>query len=306
MDGRTYNRDGIAGFRFTKARFGAFSNMHPGYPIRVPTGHGMIRLDSTETLYQMAKFPHAPEIQREIMEAGGPKPGKTVAWAHGAHAREDWAMGASVEIMKYAIRMRLAQHRAAMLAEYEDTMSLPIVEISRRDSFWGAIEQPDGTYHGRNILGRLHMQLREELRVDPEKFRDEVPAPRNPLSLLGSRVVDWRETRTLNAHVHGKNLPGAVYVGRPGVFGNPCSVEASGSREAAIKGYLDHLRRNPDLVNMIRRELVCKDVICWCAPRACHGDVIRHIAAGGDVPERWPHEPEPLSNTVDHQTSFDL
>lgn len=75
--------------------------------------------------------------------------------------------------------------------------------------------------------------------------------------------------------------PGA-YIGRPSPLGNPFPERKYG-REKAIKLYKDWLLRvglkNP-VVCQAFDELVAKakkeelNLICWCAPKACHGDVL--------------------------------
>lgn len=70
----------------------------------------------------------------------------------------------------------------------------------------------------------------------------------------------------------------AVYIGRPSKWGNPFEVGKDGTREEVIKRYWDMLYTKPDLVDQIKAELKGKDLVCWCAPRPCHGDVILEVA----------------------------
>ena len=84
--------------------------------------------------------------------------------------------------------------------------------------------------------------------------------------------------RTLNARDVGKTLPGAVYVGRPTKWGNPFVLGRDGDRATVIARYRTWLLAQPDLVAAARRELAGKHLICWCAPCACHGDVLRDVA----------------------------
>ncbi|MCW3782998.1 DUF4326 domain-containing protein [Defluviimonas salinarum] len=90
--------------------------------------------------------------------------------------------------------------------------------------------------------------------------------------------------QVLNAHVVGKSAPNAVYVGRPSPFGNPFSIGKDGTREEVIAKYVAWLHQNPDFVARARRELKGRDLICWCAPRACHGHILRDLALGRDLP----------------------
>lgn len=85
-----------------------------------------------------------------------------------------------------------------------------------------------------------------------------------------------------------KNIPvGAVYVGRPSKWGNPFSMKKESDRAAVIEAYRDMLRHestNPKSVyhqmRLVREELRDKDLVCWCAPLGCHGDVLLEIANG--------------------------
>jgi hypothetical protein len=82
--------------------------------------------------------------------------------------------------------------------------------------------------------------------------------------------------------VHCKRASFDVYVGRPGKWGNPYVVTRDGSREQVIEKYRALLRRRHDLVADARRELAGKVLGCWCAPLACHGDVLAAVADGED------------------------
>jgi len=77
---------------------------------------------------------------------------------------------------------------------------------------------------------------------------------------------------------------GAVYIGRPnkmckdGRFGNPFEIGKDGTREEVIAKYRKWLKTQPKLVETIKRECKGKVLVCFCKPRACHGDVIFGIA----------------------------
>ena len=69
-----------------------------------------------------------------------------------------------------------------------------------------------------------------------------------------------------------------VYIGRPSKFGNPCVIGRHGDRAEVIKRYEQWLRSQPALMAAAKRELRGKSLVCWCAPLACHGDVLMRIA----------------------------
>lgn len=73
----------------------------------------------------------------------------------------------------------------------------------------------------------------------------------------------------------------AIYIGRPTKWGNPFHITRSKSREQVIELFRQYLIANPALLADVRRELAGKDLVCFCAPQACHGDVLLRVAAGG-------------------------
>lgn len=89
-----------------------------------------------------------------------------------------------------------------------------------------------------------------------------------------------------SAVVHCKRAPHDVYIGRPGKWGNPFVIGKDGDRDAVIHKYEAWLLQRPDMVAMAKRELCGKVLGCWCAPQACHGDVLARIAnTHGVVPD---------------------
>jgi len=77
-----------------------------------------------------------------------------------------------------------------------------------------------------------------------------------------------------------EQIDGGVYIGRPSKWGNPFQVDHFGgyTRAEAIERFESYLRNNPRLMAAAKRELRGRDLICWCAPKACHGDVLLRIA----------------------------
>lgn len=78
------------------------------------------------------------------------------------------------------------------------------------------------------------------------------------------------------------------YIGRPSLLGNPFKITEGQTREKCIERYSYYIK------NLIekREEHVMKelesifaglvatgrvDLLCWCAPEPCHGDVIRRL-----------------------------
>ena len=83
----------------------------------------------------------------------------------------------------------------------------------------------------------------------------------------------------LNKHKHG--IPaGAVYIGRPSKWGNPFEIGKDGDRDEVIGKYREWLFKQPGLVAQAKSELAGKDLVCFCAPKGCHGDVLLEVANG--------------------------
>ncbi|RWM69206.1 MULTISPECIES: DUF4326 domain-containing protein [Mesorhizobium] len=84
--------------------------------------------------------------------------------------------------------------------------------------------------------------------------------------------------KVLNARIVGKApAPGRVYIGRPSKWGNPFIIGRDGSREEVIEKYRAWFASQPELLDALD-ELRGRDLVCWCAPLACHGDVLVEFA----------------------------
>lgn len=86
--------------------------------------------------------------------------------------------------------------------------------------------------------------------------------------------------------VHCKRERHHVYVGRNpkgmGIakWGNPFVVGRHGTREECVARYESWLLEDAELMAALS-ELRGKVLGCWCAPRACHGNVLVRLANQG-------------------------
>lgn len=80
--------------------------------------------------------------------------------------------------------------------------------------------------------------------------------------------------------VHCKRSPYDVYVGRPSVWGNPFRMPSEAQRAETVARYRDWILTQPHLIERAKQELRGKRLACWCAPKACHADVLAEIANG--------------------------
>ena len=82
--------------------------------------------------------------------------------------------------------------------------------------------------------------------------------------------------------VHNKRSKFDVYIGRPSKWGNPFAIGKDGDRDTVIEKYRSWLLRQPLLMKALD-ELEGKVLGCWCAPQACHGDVLSELANTGQT-----------------------
>jgi len=68
----------------------------------------------------------------------------------------------------------------------------------------------------------------------------------------------------------------AVYIGRPSKWGNPYIIGKEGDRKTVIDLYEKWLYTSGRINDI--EELRGKDLVCHCAPQACHGDVLIKLA----------------------------
>ena len=83
--------------------------------------------------------------------------------------------------------------------------------------------------------------------------------------------------KVLNKHID-KIPADAVYIGRGSKWGNPFVIGRDGSREDVIDSYYDYIMDNTELFDDAKKELRGKDLVCFCKPKACHGDILLKIA----------------------------
>jgi type I restriction enzyme S subunit len=198
---RTYNRANSIVFLKTREEFGGLSNMAGGFPLEV----NGIRILTSEALYQACRFPHRPNVQRLIIEQASPMTAKMKGKPYRHDSRPDWDQ-VRVKVMRWCLRVKLAQNWAQFSELLMSTRDRPIVEESRKDDFWGAKPIDDQTLVGMNVLGRLLMELREEvrsgngaalLRVDPLTIPDFLLSGKQIESVVayGATEIDQALTR---------------------------------------------------------------------------------------------------------------
>jgi len=182
-DLRTYYTRDVVRFRKTAEAFGGLSNMAPGFPLHM-LGH---RIPTSEALYQACRFPHMPEVQRMIIGERSPMTAKMRSKPYRKDSRPDWEQ-VRVPVMKWCLRVKLIRNWDSFSQLLLSTGSLPIVEDSRKDSYWGAVSREGDALRGENVLGRLLMALRQKLQSDPDKLRGVRPLAIPNFNLLDEPI----------------------------------------------------------------------------------------------------------------------
>ena len=202
---RTYVRGEAVVVYKTKEDFGGLSNMASGYPLQI----NGVRILTTEALYQACRFPHRPEVQREIIGQHSPMTAKMKSKPHRKDSRPDWDE-VRYKVMRWCLRVKLAQNYAEFGRLLLATRDRPIVEQSRKDDYWGAklADEAGDTLIGQNVLGRLLMELREKLKDDADGMLKMVSPLGIPNFLLLGKPID---TVTARSSDNGQKPQNALF-----------------------------------------------------------------------------------------------
>jgi ribA/ribD-fused uncharacterized protein len=136
--------------------FGEFSNFSP-HPIKV---NGK-QWPTSEHFFQAQKFA-GTEHEEEIRRANSPMIAARLGRSRKKPLRSDWE-AIKDEIMCQALKAKFTQHPElkSLLLNTGDAL---LIEHTKNDRYWA--DAGDGT--GKNRLGQLLMELRDELRNEKE------------------------------------------------------------------------------------------------------------------------------------------
>jgi ribA/ribD-fused uncharacterized protein len=147
----------VVNFYSVGDEFGEFSNF-ASYPITIDGE----RWPTSEHYFQAQKFPDKTYRQK-IRKANSAMLAARLGRDRKQKLRRDWE-SAKVAIMRAAVLAKFTQHeelRTLLLS----TGEAKIVEHTEHDDYWG--DGGDGS--GKNMLGRILMQVREALRETPSE-----------------------------------------------------------------------------------------------------------------------------------------
>ena len=262
---RTYERGRSVVFLKTHEAFGGLSNMAGGFPLHVQG----TRIYTSEALYQACRFPHLPEVQRLIIGQASPMTAKMKSKPHRKDSRADWDR-VRVRVMRWCLRVKLAQNWEKFSELLLGTGDRPIVEESRKDPFWGAKPADESTLVGMNVLGRLLMELREAVRSQGRDALQIVQPPAIPEFLLFGRQIEAVAAPNLarqSSTAIARPAEGGALQGQASLFKVPTAREVSPSPYAVEM-------REPDSVGHLKPYPTMKDSdVRWLRKVPAHWDV---------------------------------
>jgi ribA/ribD-fused uncharacterized protein len=182
----SYRRTQCAVFRKTNEQFGGLSNMAAGFPLWV----NGIEIRTSEAAYQAARFPHLPDVQREILAQASPMAAKMKGKPHRHDSRPNFDAD-RVQIMWWSLRVKLACNPTRFSQLLASTGERPIVEDSHKDTYWGSVAVKDNPtlLRGANVLGRLLIALRDLVGTfDPRIWQVVAPPAIPGFTLFGNPI----------------------------------------------------------------------------------------------------------------------
>ena len=148
--------------------FYGLTNMAPGFSLKINN----IDFRTSEALYQTMKFPDLEDAQMDIKEQryAGKAIERSRYYESLNKMRTDWDE-IKVDVMRWCLHVKLAQNWKKFGDLLLRTGDLTLIEGSPTDDFWGAvqIDKKKKTREGVNMLGRLLMELREEIKEEMKK-----------------------------------------------------------------------------------------------------------------------------------------
>jgi len=144
-------------FYSVKEAYGEFSNF-ASYPIRIKGKTWA----TSEHYFQAQKFA-GTAYEEEIRKAKSPMKAAELGRSRKVRLRSDWDR-VKDNVMFEAVRAKFTQHTELQELLLK-THTAHIIEHTENDDYWG--DGGDGS--GKNKLGKVLMQLREELRREQKK-----------------------------------------------------------------------------------------------------------------------------------------
>ncbi|MCX6850864.1 MAG: NADAR family protein [Verrucomicrobia bacterium] len=141
-------------FYSTGDAFGEFSNFS-AFPVKI----GKKTWPTSEHYFQAQKFQDESQAEK-IRKAGSPMMAARLGRDRKVPLRKDWE-AVKIAVMRQALVAKFTQH-AELKELLLSTGSRRLIESTPNDDYWG--DGGDGS--GKNMLGRLLMEIRSQLRAE--------------------------------------------------------------------------------------------------------------------------------------------
>lgn len=240
-----------------------------------PVTHEGRLYPSSEHAYMAAKTLD-PALRASIAQAPTPYDAKAIGKT--IRLRKDW------EIVKFEVMVEILRSKFLNPLMGSKLLATGNAILQKgnwhNDTVWGICLK---TGEGQNLLGQALTLVREELRPLADEFARQVKAIALESTQEPARQEGRPEVKVVNLHTGGQG----EYIGRGSPLGNKVPVGSEG-REVAIARYKvwlterlaagdEKVRQEMNRLYQLAKKTGSLNLCCFCAPKACHGDVIRDL-----------------------------
>lgn len=182
IEEKIYDKNNVVSFAKIAGEWGYFSNMHNSALFVNETF-----IPSVEALYQSCKYPLFPNIQKEILSQNNAMKAKGISRKYYMFQRQDWE-DVKFPIMRWCLMVKLIQNWDDLAPLLLKTKGCQIVEYSTKDAIWGAMPYGYDKLKGKNILGRLLMDIRDKYIITNTKPKFIPPLQISSFQLYGVNI----------------------------------------------------------------------------------------------------------------------
>lgn len=250
---------------------------------------------TSEALYQACRFPHLPNVQKLIIDERSPMTAKMKGKPYRKDSRPDWDQ-VRVKVMRWCLRVKLAQNWESFSQLLLKTGQRPIVEESRKDGFWGARPTDEQTLVGMNVLGRLLMELREAVKTGGQQAALRVESPDICNFRLFGRPIEAIDAGSVAAAATGAQVESDPPVSRSAKQAS--LFEEPAVRDAPRPAYMPVEVVRPALADLKPYPVMKNSGVRWLGEVPEHWEVLPNRAVFTEVKERDNPEEQMLSVTI--------
>lgn len=117
---------------------------------------------TSEHYYQAQKFTD-PELQEQVRQASGPGEAARIGRDPNNPLRPDWDQ-VKDDVMRKVVKAKFVQHKE-LAYELVATKDAELIEHTKNDAYWA----DGGNGKGKNVLGVILMEVREQLKGSQKK-----------------------------------------------------------------------------------------------------------------------------------------